>query len=675
MKSINNLRSNFTVNIVGSVMVLLLVFSILVSAVGYISFTEAFKSEYAATTWHMADTAALLVKGDEIDDYLANGGDSDSYRQTKQYLDAYCLKMNVSLIYVIKVDTSDYGSFTSIFNAVGENTPYTEWELGYQRETTNDEYAETYRALYSGESSYGTIYRTTKLNGAPPHITTLVPVKNTAGDVVSLLCIQRPMEALTASRRPYLITIAFSTIMLMLLAAIAATFYIRRQFVKPIRRVMDEAQRFAAENRPGEKLGENISRIEDIAALASSIDTMEEEMLQYIDNLTSVTAEKERITTELSLAASIQMDSVPHTFPAFPEREDFDIFASMTPAKEVGGDFYDYFLIDDDHLAMVIADVAGKGIPAALFMMVTKILVSEGARLGVSPAEVLTFVNKRICEHNREEMFVSVWLGILELSTGKLLSANAGHEYPAVMRKDGKFELYKAKHGLVIGAMETVRYENVEMRLNPGDKLFLYTDGVPEATDSEKHLFGLDNMLRSLNRCRSKSPQRIICGITQDVNDFVGDEPPFDDLTALCLELKEGNARRLVTDAAEDRLPALNEFLERNLSDSDCSSRTKMQIALAAEEIFVNIASYAYPDREGKAEIILEKNKDTIALTFRDSGIPFDPLKKTDPDTALSAEEREIGGLGIFLVKKNMDDVRYTYQDGYNTLRMTKKLR
>lgn len=540
MKPINKVRSSFAVNIVVFAVTLLLVFGLIVSAVGYISFTQSFKAEYAETTYHMANTATSLINGDELDSYLQNGGDSDSYRQSAQYLDSYCQKMDVTLIYVIKVDTTDYGRFVSIFNAVREGSSYTPWEIGYERETTNEEYAKVYRELYEGKTEYGTIYRTTNLRGALPHITTLVPVKDSAGDIVSILCVQRPMEALTNGRRPYLVTIAFSTILLMLLAAIVSYVYLRRQFVAPIRRINNEARRFAKEHVQGEKLGRDISRIDDIAELAGSIDLMEEDMLTYIFDLTTVTAEKERIGTELMLASAIQSGSIPHTFPAFPERDDFDIFATMNPAKAVGGDFYDFFLIDDDHLAISIGDVAGKGVPAALFMMVTNILINEHTHSGDSPADILSLVNDRICDHNPMEMFVSVWLGVLELSTGRLTFANAGHEPPALMRRDSEFKLYQSKHGLVIGAYKGIRYQNNEVQLEQGDKLFLYTDGVPEATDKYNCMFTLENMLIALNMNKNKSPQKIIEGIERSVADFIGDEPPFDDLTAVCIELKKG---------------------------------------------------------------------------------------------------------------------------------------
>ena len=539
MKLLNKLKSSFAFNILGSIVLFMIVFGVTVSAIGYYSFTDSFKREYSDTTFHMAQTAAASIDGNRIDDYLIEKGDARDFRNTKQFLDNFCVKMNLSLVYVIKVDTSDYGSFTSIFNSVGTDTPYSPWELGYQRETSNEEYALIYQQIYNKLIDHGTVYRTTNLGSAPPHITTLVPVKDDNDNVTALLCIQRPMQELVDGRRPYLINVAIADISLAFIACVLISYYILRQFITPIRKIIKEAKRFSAENSKGEKLGADISRIEEISDLATSIDKMEVEMLDYIDNLTSVTAERERIGAELSLAAAIQENSLPNVFPAFPDRIDFDIYASMSPAKEVGGDFYSFFLVDDDHLAISIGDVSGKGVPAALFMMVTNILINEGIRIAKSPAEVLTAVNQRICEHNRADMFVTVWLGVLELSSGRLIAANAGHEDPAVMRKDGNFELIRSKHGLVIGAMEGIRYRDIEIRLCSGDKIFIYTDGVPEATDVNDQMFTLDRMIESLNRDKDKSPQEIIEGIKASVNKFVGDAPQFDDLTVLCVELKE----------------------------------------------------------------------------------------------------------------------------------------
>ena len=248
--------------------------------------------------------------------------------------------------------------------------------------------------------------------------------------------------------------------------------------------------------------------------------------------------ENSRIESELTTASSIQANMLPSIFPPFPGREEFDIFASMNPAKEVGGDFYDFFLIDDDHLCLVMADVSGKGVPAALFMMASKIILANNAMMGKSPAQILTDTNASICPNNREEMFVTVWLGILEISTGKLVAANAGHEYPVIKYGNGNFELLKDKHGFVIGSMDGARYKDYELTLTPGSKIFLYTDGVPEATDAQTELFGVNRMLAALNQDPAVSPEQVLKNVRSSVDAFVKEAEQFDDLTMLCLEYK-----------------------------------------------------------------------------------------------------------------------------------------
>ena len=277
---------------------------------------------------------------------------------------------------------------------------------------------------------------------------------------------------------------------------------------------------------------------DEIEILAESFASLSKKTADYIEQITEITAEKERIGTELALATRIQADMLPNTYPAFPDRPEFDIYASMDPAKEVGGDFYDFFLVDSDHLCMVMADVSGKGVPAALFMMASRIILASYAKQGMSPAEIMRSTNETICQNNREEMFVTVWLGILEISTGKIRAANAGHEYPVLMQPGGKCELYKDKHGFVLGGMDGVKYKEYEFMLQPGARLFLYTDGVPEATNAENELFGTDRMLDALNEDMQADPQKVLQQVRRAVDAFVGEAEQFDDLTMLCLEYK-----------------------------------------------------------------------------------------------------------------------------------------
>ncbi len=272
-------------------------------------------------------------------------------------------------------------------------------------------------------------------------------------------------------------------------------------------------------------------------ALNQQMDTirrMEREQMEQ-ENMIK---EQERIVKELSTARQIQKSVLPHIFPPFPDRAEIDLFATMDPAKDVGGDFYDFYFIDEDHLCLVIADVSGKGIPAALFMMLSKRILEDLARQERTPSTILEKANDLLCDNNQAEMFVTVWLGILEISTGKLTAANAGHEFPAICEKGGSFELYKDKHGFVVGGMEGVHYKGYDLQLNPGDKLFVYTDGVPEATDGSGEMFGTDRMIETLSSCTDNTPKEILQGVRNAVDSFVGDAEQFDDLTMMCLEYK-----------------------------------------------------------------------------------------------------------------------------------------
>ena len=277
---------------------------------------------------------------------------------------------------------------------------------------------------------------------------------------------------------------------------------------------------------------------DEIEILANTFGKLSEQMKGYLRNILAMTAEKERVSTELALATRIQADMLPNKFPAFPDRKDFRIYASMKPAKEVGGDFYDFFFVDEDRLALVIADVSGKGIPAAMFMMMAKNMLQNQAAAGHGPREVLETVNRLICENNVEKMFVTVWFGILDLTSGVLTAANAGHEYPILKTPDGPFEVVRDRHGFVLGGMKRMKYTEYELRLEPGSKLFVYTDGVAEAMNSEHELFGEERTVAALNTAADEPPEGILHAVDRAVADFAGEAEQFDDLTMLCIEYR-----------------------------------------------------------------------------------------------------------------------------------------
>lgn len=369
-------------------------------------------------------------------------------------------------------------------------------------------------------------------------------VMDANGNYIANAYVDFSMTEIMKERHTFLIQlIVFLLIVAVVLTAVNV-FIVRRTIVKPINQLSDAARKYVSDrdtSGPSEISRLQIRTGDEIQLLSESIKKMENELNDYIDNLARVSSEKERISAELNIANQIQSSVLPNTFPAFPDRAEFDIYAMMNPAKEVGGDFYDFFFVDDNHFAMVMADVSGKGVPAALFMMAAKNLLKSGALTMPSPKAVLEHVNRQLCENNDVEMFVTVWLGIMELSTGKLLAANAGHEYPAIRRKDGSWELYKDKHGFVLAGMETSKYKEYELNFQPGDKLFLYTDGVTEATNSDNALFGTERMLAALNAAPTAAPMELLHSVRRDIDGFVKEAPQFDDITMLCFELK-GNA-------------------------------------------------------------------------------------------------------------------------------------
>ncbi len=521
------------------IIILLVVFSLIVSFMGFNNFTEALLDQYSDGAFRTADTAVMEFDVSKIEDYAASGGKTEEYITALESMERLCNSSGSTFIYVIRPDLSDYKHITFLFSTINNNSNYTRYEFGFVRDTTNEEYMEKYRKLYEGESEQELVIRDKGYIETDPHITAMVPIKDANGKTAAILCVQRQMDNLVRVRNRYIIKILVVMAALMILVIIIQSIYLHRVFLRPVTKITEEASRFSHENDlPEKKLSETVRNNDEIGVLAGSIDRMEERIVKYVDDLTKVTAEKERISTELNLATKIQASMLPNIFPPFPDRTEFDIYASMDPAKEVGGDFYDFFLVDDDHLCMVMADVSGKGVPAALFMMASKIILANYAKMGKTPSEILSAANSSICSRNREDMFVTAWLGILEISTGKLTAANAGHEYPVLMQPDGKFELYKDKHGFVIGGMAGLKYKEYTIDMKPGSKLFLYTDGVPEATDAEKQLFGNERMVAALNEKPNGSPQEILKTVRSSVDAFVKDAEQFDDLTMLCLEYK-----------------------------------------------------------------------------------------------------------------------------------------
>ena len=384
-----------------------------------------------------------------------------------------------------------------------------------------------------------------------------------------------------------------------------------------------------------------------------------------------------RIDKELEYAKQIQLSALPTNFP---ENEDFEIYAQMIAAKEVGGDFYDFYKLSDTTVAFLVADVSGKGIPAAMFMMTAKTIIKDLAESGLAVNDIFTKANEKLCESNESGMFVTAWMGILDLKTGSLQFANAGHNPPLLRRAAGGFEYLKTRAGLVLAGMEGIRYRVSELTLAPGDRLFLYTDGVPEATNAEPALYGEERLLDFMNQNSTVDAEVLLSDLKANIDEFVGDAPQFDDITMLMLDYKTGKGGEYVANRTfEAKTEALTDvlgFVDCMLESYECPMKLQTAICVAIEEVFVNVARYAYKNGEGEVvlEIGFDKESRLITFVMRDKGVPFDPLQRPDPDITLSADEREVGGLGIFITKKTMDSVEYAYENGENILTMIKKI-
>ncbi len=399
---------------------------------------------------------------------------------------------------------------------------------------------------------------------------------------------------------------------------------------------------------------------EEFASLSDDINSTVTTLKSYIAEAAA------RVDKELEFAKQIQYSSLPT---AFPERHEFELYAKMVTAKEVGGDFYDFYMINDHAVAFLIADVSGKGIPAAMFMMKAKAIIKGLAESGLEPDEIFTKANAALCENNEAGMFVTAWLGILDLSTGLLKFANAGHNPPLICKANKTFEYLKARSGMILAGMEGLRYHKNEMQLSPGDRIYLYTDGVTEATTTDNVLYGEQRLLDFVNSVGDLSPKELCERIEEDVTLFAGEAPQFDDITMLGLTYRCAFGEYMISVIPDDKSrTAVELFAEQIAVKLLVVPKIANKIHIIFDELYTNIVSYS---KATSATISYDITDEKLHLTFSDNGIAYDPLGVSEPDITLSAEERQIGGLGIFIVKKMAESMEYTREDGRNVLRIT----
>ena len=507
---------------------------------GYSEFKSIFEDEYYTITTQFAQTAASYVNGDSIARYKENPVADEEWEETNQLLDTLTETSDLAYIYVT-VNDPDYTWRMYIYDTVNKKVVNgSVIPLGKVLSLTNksEEYIDNMRTVMEDGNTY-TSYAYNKETGG--HVTTSVPIFDSTGKVAALLGVVKPMSEVKEIQTRYLHSSIVGFIMFSLVFITIFVVILQRTLIKPIVTITDETAHFAEHKAHLTGALKNFTQKSELGILARSVEQMSVDMNTYIDELTRNTAEKERLSAELDVATQIQANMLPRIFPPYKDHPEIELYASMAPAKEVGGDYYDFFMIDDDHFAVVVGDVSGKGVPAALFMVIAKTIIKNEALQGYSPAKVFELVNAQLCEGNDAGLFVTCWLGVLTLSTGQLVFANAGHASP-VWWHDNKEAYLVTKPNLMLAGMEGIPYTDHTVTLQRGDRLFLYTDGVTEATDADGNLYGEERLLKALRATDRTSPKDVLSSVNADIHGFVGSAPQFDDITMLEFSLRKNNA-------------------------------------------------------------------------------------------------------------------------------------
>ena len=455
------------------------------------------------------------------------------------------------------------------------------------------------------------------------------------------------------------ITMLFS-MFLVIFALICFILYLvlRENIVRPIDKLIKIAKKISRGELDAEI---KVEKPEEFVELANTFDKMTKDIKKQA-------TEQEKIESELQIAQEIQLSALPNTFPAYPERNEFDIYASMLPAKVVGGDFYDFYFIDPNNFMFLVADVSGKGIPAALFMMTTKTMINNISQGGFKPKELIEKINRKVCQNNKQGFFVTMLMGIINIRTGKITLINCGHNPPLLKRRNGNFEYMDLPTNIVLGVYADFQFEIYEDKFYPNDKIFLYTDGVTEAVNAEDEQYGENTLQDTLNNFKNCDIKTIATQLKDSVSAFTSGAAQSDDITMLAFEYMGLSTKTYSNKATRENYSKFASWLQECFHITDLSEDLSYRIELCAEEIYTNIISYAYSDGFGDIEANFEKQDRQIILTFKDSGIQYNPLEKPDPDITLPSEKRSQGGLGIFMVKNSANETNYEYSGNKNIL-------
>lgn len=512
---------------------------LLIAGIGYAAYTLNYnqvKNQYQLLAKSSAEMAADLVNGDSIPGYLANGADEE-YNETYKRLQDIKLNYGLKYLYVFIPDTESINA-VYIFDIYAEgDDPDLVYDLG--DETGEIDIYDIAIDLYlTGRSENTTAVTDTEEFGYLASAYTAL--YDSSGKPAAIVGADIEMDIILGEVRNQTVKILVLAIAIILTFATIVLSIVNRQIIRPIKALSDHMKTYASDK---EHLSESefvVHTGDEIEDMADSFNTMSHDIKVYMENLAEVTADRERIATELNVAKHIQASLLPSTFPPFPDRKEFDLYAIMEPAREVGGDFYDFFMLDERRLAIVIADVSGKGVPAALFMVIARTLIKNQSGFASAPSEVLEIVNNKLLESNDAGLFVTVFMGILEIDSGRFLYSNAGHNPPAISKSRGKFEMLKTDSGFILAGFEDFKYSTDEIMLAPGDRILFYTDGVTEATNQREELFGDDRLLHTLNRDNvfNNNVEDLVHSIRHEIDVFADGAQQADDITIMVLSYK-----------------------------------------------------------------------------------------------------------------------------------------
>ncbi len=533
MKNGRRLKKSLIYPIINGIILLIMILSANVGITGYIEFSQVLSEQYMETANGIAKFVTMELDISTLDKYLKPEDADEDYNQFRGFLMDIVYAEDCQVIYVAKVDLENKER-EYVFNASKNEADAEIYQIGY-RYALKDSFIEIYQLMLQGEEdAYNSTYQgKDKSFGSYMH--SIAPVRGENGEIVAIVGVVKTMKRFDAARKSFIGKIILIELVLAALCGITWIFYMKKRIVSPIQQVSTAAEKMIEHLEDGTAPEIKTKRDDEIKVLADSFTTMYREIGDYIRKLGTVMAEKERIGAELDVASKIQTSMLPCIFPPFPNRTEFDIYATMNPAKEVGGDFYDFFMVDEDNIAFVVADVSGKGVPAALFMVIGKTLIKDHTGMHEDLGDVFTEVNNILCSSNSEEMFITAFEGVLNVKTGELRYVNAGHEMPFIRKKGGKYEPIKLRRGFVLAGMEGVKYKGGSLQLEPGDSIFQYSDGVPEATNISVEQYGMARLEKILAENSEKNPKELLDSVKSDMNTFVGEAEQFDDITMLCL--------------------------------------------------------------------------------------------------------------------------------------------